>query len=54
VAGPVDVRDPLPEEELRDVAAAADNRRQVLEDVRGMVARLEAAIGESDGESSTT
>jgi hypothetical protein len=53
VAGPVDVRDPLPEE-LRDVAAAADNRRQVLEDVRGMVARLEAPIGESDGELSTT
>jgi hypothetical protein len=44
------------EEEIRaleaDAAAAADNRRQVLEDVRGMVARLEAAIGDTDGEPS--
>jgi len=42
------------EEEIRaleaDAAAAADNRRQVFEDLRRMVARLEAAIGETDGD----
>jgi hypothetical protein len=33
-----------------DVAAAAGDRRQVLEEVRRLVARLETAIGETDGD----